>query len=136
MSNKSKGSNAERELLRLCTEKGWRAARVAGSGVNDDSPADMIIGKHGVGYVIEAKSSKNPNIYITKEQINDFIVFARMTNLKPVIAVRFNRQGWLFLHPEQLKDSGKNWVVSLKNALSQGRRFSQFFEPESKEEIN
>lgn len=128
MSNKKKGSNAERELVRICTENGWRAIRVAGSGVNDDSPCDMIIGKQGKGYVIEAKSSKNPNIYITKEQINDFVVFAKMIGLRPVIAVRFNHKGWLFLNPEQLRDSGKNWVVSLKAALEQGQRFGQFFE--------
>lgn len=132
MSNKSKGSNAERELLKICTERGWRAARVAGSGVNDDSPADMIIGKLGRrGYVIEAKSSKNPNIYITKSQIEDFILFASMTGLSPAIAVRFNRQGWLFLTPDQLRDSGKNWVVSLKDALQNAKRFSQFFEPDT-----
>ena len=134
MSNKSKGSNAERELLKLCTEKGWRAIRVAGSGVNDDSPCDMIIGKVGRrGYVIEAKSSKSVRIYITKKQIEDFYVFSASTGLSPVIAVRFNRNGWIFLTPEQLVDSGKNWVVSLKNALEQGKRFSQFFEPSIEE---
>ena len=42
MSNKSKGSNNERELLRLFTEHGWRGVRVAGSGVNEESPCDLI----------------------------------------------------------------------------------------------
>ncbi len=136
MSNKSKGSNAERELLRLCTEKGWRAIRVAGSGVNDDSPCDMIIGKMGrKGYAIEAKSSKSAIIYITREQINDFYLFSQMINLQPVIAVRFNRHGWIFITPDQLRDSGKNWAISLKDALSQGKRFSQFFEHELAEAI-
>ena len=46
----------------------------------------------------------------------------------PVIAVRFNYEGWLFLMPEMLEDSGKNWVVSLQNAKLKGKRFGQFFE--------
>ena len=129
MSNKSKGSNAERELVRLCTEAGWRALRVAGSGVNDDSPCDILIGKIGrKAYAIEAKSSKQASIYISKSQINDFVLFAMTMGLEPAIATKFNRQGWLFITPAELKDSGKNWVISLKYALEKGRRFGQFFE--------
>ena len=59
MSNKEKGSKAERELVELFTKHGWRAARVAGSGVNDNSPCDLFAGKLGKqGVVVEAKSSK------------------------------------------------------------------------------
>lgn len=129
MSNKSKGSNAERELVKIFTEQGWRALRVAGSGVNDDSPCDLIAGKIGKkGYAIEAKSSKQKNIYITKAQIEDFMKFALMLGLQPALAIRFNNHGWLFLDPAQMGDTGKNWVVSLKNAKANGRRFSQFFD--------
>ena len=60
MSNKEKGSNAERELVKSFTENGWRAARIAGSGVNDESPCDLIVGKIGQrGCTIEAKSSRS-----------------------------------------------------------------------------
>ncbi len=129
MSNKSKGANAERELVRLFTAQGWRAARVAGSGVNDDSPCDIIAGKLGkVGCAVEAKSSKQTRIYITKAQIEDFVLFASMIGLTPVIAARFNREGWFFLPPAALEDSGVNWVLSLANAKRVGRRFGQFFE--------
>ncbi len=129
MSNKAKGSKAERELVKLFTEQGWRAVRVAGSGVNDDSPCDLIVGKLGAkGFVVEAKSSKKSSIYMTKDQIHDFVLFSSTIGLKPVIAVRFNYEGWLFLDPAHLNDSGKNWVVSLKNAKEKGARFGQFFE--------
>ncbi|MCH7568513.1 MAG: Holliday junction resolvase [Nanoarchaeota archaeon] len=130
MSNKAKGSKAERELVRLFTEHGWRAVRVAGSGMHEDSPCDLIAGKKGKkGCTIEAKSSKKSRIYITKAQIEDFIVFSDMIGLKPVIAVRFNREGWLFLDPlkRHLEDSGKYWVVSLERARKKGKRFGQFF---------
>ena len=63
MSNKSKGSRVERELLSLLTENSWRAVRVAGSGVNELSPCDLIAGKLGKrGHTIEVKSSKKDSI--------------------------------------------------------------------------
>jgi Holliday junction resolvase len=102
---------------------------VAGSGVNDDSPCDLIAAKAGrKGFTIEAKSSKKKNIYITKQQIEDFVLFSTILGLKPVIALRFNYEGWLFLNPKNLKDSGKNWAVSLPFAREKGLKFSQFFE--------
>ena len=128
MSSKAKGSKAERELLDLFTEMGWRAARVAGSGRNDNTFCDLIAGKvKRKGYAIEAKSSKKNRIYITKKQIEEFVLFTSMMGLKPVVAVRFNREGWLFLDPKHLEDTGRNWVVSLDRAIKKGKRFGQFF---------
>ncbi len=132
MSNKAKGSKAERELLSILTENGWRAVRVAGSGVNDNSPCDLLAGKIGKkGFTIEAKSSKKNRIYITREQIEDFVIFSNILGLSPVIAARFNYEGWFFLSPDQLEDSGKFWVLSLEKAKAEGKRFGQFFEEES-----
>lgn len=128
-SNKAKGSKAERELVGLFTENSWRAVRVAGSGVKDESPCDLIVGKIGRrGYTIEAKSSKKPIIYIKKQQIEDFLLFSSTIGLSPVIALRFNYEGWLFITPEQLRDSGKYWAVSLEYAKESGKRFGQFFD--------
>ena len=127
--NKAKGSKAERELVKIFTENSWRAVRVAGSGVGEDSPCDIIaakIDRHG--YTIEAKSSKKSTIYISREQISDFVTFSHTLGLTPIIAVRFNREGWLFIKPEQLADTGKYWAISLKNAKEHGKKFSQFFE--------
>ena len=137
MSNKSKGSRAERELLQLLTDHGWKAARVAGSGMNDNTFCDLIAGKKNYGaYAIEAKSSKSPRIYITKQQIDDFMQFSYLMGLTPVVAVRFNREGWLFLEPKQLEDSGVNWVVNLKKAKVNGKRFGQFFETQQVESLD
>jgi len=129
MSNKAKGSRVERELLGIFSENGWRALRVAGSGVNDESPCDLIVGKVGSRpCAIEAKSSKKNRIYITKTQIEDFVLFANMMGLQPVIALRFNYEGWIFIEPLLLEDSGKNLVISLEKARKEGKKFSQFFE--------
>jgi len=128
MSNKHKGSNAERELLKKFTEHGWRAARVAGSGVNDDSPCDLIAGKARKGkYAIEAKTTKKNIQYISKAQMEDFVMFSTLMGLKPVIALRFIREGWLFVNPKKLRSTGKNWAISLNDARKNGKKFAQFF---------
>jgi Holliday junction resolvase len=127
MSNKSKGSNAERELYQMFIDNFYRAVRVAGSGVMENSDCDIIAGKKGKKYCIEVKASKKPVKYITKEQISNFMVFADIFKLKPVVAVRFNRLGWFFINPKDMKDSGKYWVINEDIVRKKARRFSQFF---------
>ena len=128
MGNKEKGSKAERELYEMFIANGFRAVRVAGSGVMENTACDLIAGKSGNGkYAIEVKSSKSPYKYITKKQIEEFMVFSEIFGLIPVIALRFNREGWLFINPNQLRDSGENWVITLEEAKKDGKRFGQFF---------
>jgi len=127
MKNKAKGSKAERELYEMFVNASYRAVRVAGSGTMENADCDIIAGKKGEKYCIEAKSSKKTSKYISKEQIDKFMVFANIFKLTPVIAVRFNRFGWFFINPKKLKDSGKNWVITLEGARKKGKRFAQFF---------
>lgn len=127
MSNKSKGSNAERELYEMFVKNNFRAVRVAGSGRMDNADCDLIAGKKGEKYCIEAKSSKKPVKYITKEQVENFMIFSEIFGLTPVIAVRFNRIGWYFLSPSDLEDSGKNLVINQNIIKEKGKKFSQFF---------
>ena len=127
--NKAKGSRVERELLDIFTQNSWRAVRVAGSGIGDDSPCDLIAAKLGKkGFAVEVKSTKKSTIYITKQQIEDFIIFSNIIGLKPIIAARFNYKGWLFIDPRELQDTGKYYALSIKTAEEKGLRFSQFFE--------
>ena len=127
--NKKKGSNIERELFQKFIENNYRVVRVAGSGMMENADCDLIAGKAGKGkkYAIEVKSSKKPYKYISKEQINNFLVFSEIFGLKPVVALRFNREGWIFLNLKHLKDSGKNWMITLDEAKKKGRKFAQFF---------
>ncbi|MBT4135860.1 Holliday junction resolvase [archaeon] len=127
MSNKTKGSRTERELFQMFVDNSFRAVRVAGSGMMENADCDILAGKKGRKYCIEAKSTKKPIQYITKDQISRFMTFSEIFGLKPVIAVRFNRVGWYFLEPKHLENSGKNWGISLKKAQLKGKRFGQFF---------
>jgi len=127
MSNKEKGSKAERELYQMFIENGYRAVRVAGSGMAENTSCDLIAGKKGKKYAIEVKASKNSAKYISKKQIEEFLIFSEIFGLKPIVAVRFNRHGWFFLNPKYLEDSGKNWRISLDSARKKGKRFGQMF---------
>ena len=126
--NKAKGSKVERELFQIFVDNSYRAVRVAGSGMMDNADCDIIAGKKGKGkYAVEVKASKRTTKYITKDQVGRFVAFSDIFGLKPVIAIRYNKIGWFFLHPKYLEDSGKNFVVNLGICRKKGKRFAQFF---------
>lgn len=124
--NKRKGANAERELLHLFCDKGWVAARVAGSGRMEETACDLFVGKFKRKYAVEVKSCKIDKKYISKEQIEDFLIFSEIFGLKSVIAVKFNHQGWFFINPKYLKRTKKDWVISLEQAKKKGKTFNEF----------
>jgi len=127
--NKAKGSKAERELYQKFVENNYRAVRVAGSGTMENADCDLLAGKKGGRkYAVEVKSSKKPVKYISKDQIERFMIFSDIFGLTPVIALRFNREGWLFVKPKDLRDSGTNWAITLEEARQKGRKFAQFFD--------
>ncbi|MBI2449232.1 hypothetical protein HYV49_02960 [Candidatus Pacearchaeota archaeon] len=129
MGNKEKGSNAERELLKMFSASSWRAVRVAGSGIGEESPCDLIAGKGNQKFAIECKTSKDKKRYLNKSQINDFLVFSEIFGLEPLIAVRFNREGWFFINPKDfgIEDTGRLLAISLEDAKQKGKRFSEIF---------
>lgn len=125
--NKAKGSKIERELFQKFIENNFRAVRVAGSGVMENAECDLIAGKKGKKFAVEVKSSKKPVKYISKEQIEKFVIFSDIFDLTPVIALRFNREGWIFLYPKDLRETGENWAITLEEAKVKGKKFAQFF---------
>ena len=127
MSNKSKGSKTERELYQKFVEHHYRAVRVAGSGMMENADCDIIAGKKGKKFAIEAKSCKKLPKYISRDQVNRFMTFSEIFGLHPVIAVRVNREGWIFLNPKDMKGSGKNWAINNEIVRKKGRKFAQYF---------
>jgi holliday junction resolvase Hjr len=125
MSAKRKGSNTERELIRLFQEAGWGAIRVAGSGSNRNPSADILAGSKGRMLVIECKSSSKEKIYISDEQIEDFKVFGTRFGAELWVGLRFNRTPWCFLELNQLTNSGKSWSVAKEFAQKQGISFEK-----------
>lgn len=128
MKNKERGANAERELYKIFLENGFRAVRVAGSGIAEETACDLIAGRKGKRkYAIECKTTKKPYKYIDKKQIEEFLIFSEIFGLIPVIAVKFNRKGWYFFNPKDLERKEKNFFISLKLAEKKGKKFSQIF---------
>ena len=127
MGNKQKGAKTERELLKMLSQNNFRAARVAGSGIADESPCDLIVGNRKKKYCIECKSSKSKKKYLSKEQIEDFLIFSEMIGMKPLIAIRFNHEGWFFLDPKYIEKTKTALAISLNLVKKKGRRFGQVF---------
>jgi Holliday junction resolvase len=123
MGNKEKGANAERELLKLFVEQGWMAIRVAGSGILPEPSCDLIAGKLNKKYAIECKTCKDKKRYFSVEQISNFMKFSGIFGLEPLIAIRFNREGWFFMSPENIEKTDSMLAVSLENAKKYGKRF-------------
>jgi Holliday junction resolvase len=131
MGNKDKGANAERELLHMLSENGFAVVRIAGSGMIAETSADLIAGNAFKMFMIECKTCKDKKRYLEKQQIKDLKEFARKFGFPPIIAVKFNRQGWWFIEPEKLDDVGKNLAISLEDIKEKGMSFEQLMSKEN-----
>jgi Holliday junction resolvase len=126
MSRKSKGIGAERELIHLFwNTDDWSAVRVAGSGSIKYPCPDVLAGNNIRKLAIECKSSKELNQYLTKEEVMQLIEFSRKFGAEPWIGIRFDKLKWFFLNVEDLKETEKNYVVSLSSAKRKGLLFEE-----------
>jgi Holliday junction resolvase len=121
MGAKTKGTGAERELVHLLWATGWAAARVAGSGSIKYPVPDILASKDKHTLAIECKTTKGDSQYLTKEEVADLKKFATITGAEPLIAVRFAREDWRFLQPDELDVTPTQFVVSKKHALTHGK---------------
>jgi Holliday junction resolvase len=96
MNSSRKGSNSERELVKLFLGLGWQALRIAGSGKMNLAP-DILAGNKGRLLVIECKSSKKPAIYIDHEETGNVIGYAEKFGGEPWYGFRFNYCDWKFI---------------------------------------
>lgn len=125
MSRKSKGSNAERELIHLFWNTGkWAAIRVAGSGCCTTPAPDIVAGNNARKLAIECKSTKNTK-YISKQDVADLKTYSERFGAEAWIGMRFDREGWFFLKLEDLVDAGESYVISLEYVKSKGLEFNQ-----------
>lgn len=135
MSQKEKGSNAERELIHLFWANGWTACRVAGSGSMHYPAPDIIAGIQNRKLAIECKSGKNSAIYLEKQEVAELISYANSFGAEPLIAVRFFRTDWFFLEPKELEETNKNFVARKDTAEKINRTFMQVLSERAKSDI-
>jgi holliday junction resolvase Hjr len=120
MSRKSRGIGFERELVHLLQDNNFAAIRVAGSGCTVTPSADILSGNGQKVFCFECKSSSSDVIYISKQSIEDFLEFSYRFGAQPFIAVRFLREQWRFLHPQDIPQTTVNVVINKKFAFDRG----------------
>ncbi len=120
MSRKSKGINAERDLIHKFWKQNWAAIRVAGSGSSHYPSPDILAGNNLRKLAIECKCSKERKRYLTKEEVSDLKEFARLFGAEPWIAIKFDKLDWFFLTLEDIKETKNNYVVSYELTKNKG----------------
>jgi len=126
-SRKRLGSDAERELCHIFIGNNFRVIRSAGSGTLTNAECDLVVANKKKAYCIESKSTRKGGIYIPKDRMGKFLKFAEDTNFTPLIALRFIRENWIFVKPEQFNSEGNTYGVTLKKAKEEGLNFEEAF---------
>ena len=126
--SQAKGDRRERELVNRLDEAGFAVMRAPASGsATERELPDVLAGDGDVFYAIEAKSSSGKPIYLTGEEVEALIYFARNFGAKPRIGVRFDREDWYFFHPGELHNTdGGNYRVKKETAIAEGVDFPEF----------
>jgi Holliday junction resolvase len=129
MGRKSKGMDAERELIHLFWRTGnWTAVRVAGSGAIKYPCPDVLAGNCLRRLAVECKSSKKRRKYLTDKEVKELMIFARCFGAEPWIGVRFDGINWFFLGLNELKKTKNGFVISEDLARKKGLLFEQLVE--------
>ncbi|MEK6876076.1 MAG: Holliday junction resolvase Hjc, partial [Nanoarchaeota archaeon] len=89
MSLKSKGINAERELVHMFWAKDWACLRIAGSGSSRYPSPDLLAGNKLRRLAVECKVTKEKSKYFDKESISSLRKFADVFGAEPWVAVKF-----------------------------------------------
>jgi len=128
MSKKSRGSQAERELVHLFWDNGWAAFRAAGSGSVKYPVPDVIAGNAARKLAIEAKITTSNVKYFTKEEVDDLQSFCTRFGCESWVAVRFFRKAWRFVALDDLRRTENSAVLSLEDAERKGLLFEELIQ--------
>ena len=125
MSLKSKGINAERELVHMFWAKEWACLRIAGSGSNRYPSPDVLVSNKLRRLAIECKTTKDQKKYFEKNEILSLKKFADVFGAEPWIAVKFKGQNWYFISTEDLKETEKGFMVDAGLSKNKGLLFEE-----------
>ena len=127
MSANRKGDRRERELVNELDAAGFAVMRAPASGsATDRDLPDVLAGDGERFFAIEAKSSAGDPIYLSGEEVESLIYFARNFGANARIAVRFDREDWYFFHPgDCYTTDGGNYRVKKETALAEGTDFDE-----------
>ena len=130
MSRKSKGTNAERDIVHMFwATEGWSAVRIAGSGSMRYPSADVLATNRVRRLAIECKSTKDDKKYFSKEEIKQLMDFSSAFGAEPWFALKFKGSSWLFFTPEELKEKENSFFVDVFLASERGVLFEELIKP-------
>ncbi len=124
MSLKSRGINAERELVHKFWAAGWACIRVAGSGSSRYPSPDLLAGNARRKLAIECKMTTGEAKYLGKEDIEQIRTFAKAFGAEAWIAVKISHI-WRFLMLEDVRETLKGYAINKDLAESKGLTFEE-----------
>ncbi len=125
MSTKSRGTAAERDLIRRFWAAGWGAMRAAGSGSQQYPAPDVLASNNVRTLAFECKLSTAERKYFTRQEVRELVFFAEKFGAEPWLAVKFFREPWRFFSVEDAKETAASFVVTLAQAKSRGLTFEE-----------
>lgn len=125
MSRKSRGINAERDLIHKFWGQGWAALRAAGSGSSQFPAPDVVASNNVRKLAIECKLTIEKKKYFTKKEINELKYFCEKFGAESWIAIKFFHKPWYFLSLEDLEETNSSWAVSVELAELKGLTFEE-----------
>ena len=125
MSSKRKGTRYERELIHFFYNEGWGTLRSAGSGSTPLPSPDIIVSNSKKILAIECKAINSKRKYFSQKEISELKQFSDKFGAIPLIAIRFDRIGWFFIHMKDLGFSKTNHFISLDLAQKKGLKFEE-----------
>ncbi|MFC1801726.1 Holliday junction resolvase Hjc [Nanoarchaeota archaeon] len=128
MSRKSKGINAERELVHLFQQNGWSAVRIAGSGSSKYPSPDVLASNALRRVAIECKTLSRDKKYFSTDDVDQLKQFSQQFGTESWIGIRFKGLPWYFLSLEDLEVTGRNLAISVDLARKKGLKFEDLVE--------
>jgi len=125
VSSKGKGTRCERELIHMFYDSGFSVVRSAGSGSTPLPSPDIIVSNRKNIFAIECKALNSTRKYFSPREINELKDFSEKFGAIPLIAIRFDRIGWFFVHIENMGFSKTNHFISLELAQEKGLKFEE-----------
>lgn len=128
MSRKSRGIQAERDLVHLFWSRGWAAMRAAGSGSSSFPSPDLLVGYAGRRLAIESKLTSDTKKYFPKDEIKQLQYFCKQFGAEMWFAVKFPRTPWAFFSLDNLEETEKSYVASLANVELKALSFEELID--------
>ena len=125
MSLKSKGINAERELVHMFWGKNWACLRIAGSGSIKYPSPDLLAGNSIRRLAVECKITKDGKKYFEKNEIYSLKKFAEIFGAEPWVAIKFKGENWYFISLEDLAETDKCFMADVSAAKNKGLLFEE-----------